>query len=281
MSLVGDSTELALADLIQVKGQSPAKCRILVQGRGGSGAIFLDRGTVVYAEYDGLLGEAAAHALLAEPEVVYRATSDVPPPAPNLATEHRALLLQAAVAHDERRRTPPPLPAATRTAVGAPARSAAASPPPRRTAGGRPTLTLARWSLVALALGLVGAAVFGRISVRRSEAAASVVPPAPVPPAVPVEASELRTPGDELPVLLSGEPPRSPEPDLALRPTVVVRLLVDPSGTVERAEVYRPRPELARFEEAALDAARRFAFRPARRAGAPVGVWINWPVDFL
>jgi protein TonB len=279
MSLVGDSTELSLVDLIQVKGQSPATCRILVQGRGGPGAIFLDRGTVVYAEYDGLLGEAAAHALLAEHEVVYRATSDVPPPAPNMATEHRALLLQAAVAHDERRRTPPPLPA-TRNLVAAPARSAAASLPPRRTAGGRPTLTLVRWSLVALALGLVGAVVFGRISVRRSEAAASVLP-APVPPAVPVEASELRTHGDELPVLLSGEPPRSPEPDVALRPTVVVRLLVDPSGVVERAEVYRPRPELARFEEAALDAARRFAFRPARRAGAPVGVWINWPVDFL
>ena len=280
MSLVGDSTELSLADLIQVKGQSPATCRILVQGRGGSGAIFLDRGAVVYAEYDGLFGEAAAHALLAEHEVVYRATSDVPPPAPNMATEHRALLLQAAVAHDERRRTPPPLPGAPRNLVGAPDRAVAAPLPPRRTAGGRPPLTLVRWSLVALALGLVGAAVFGRISVRRSEAAASVLP-APVPAAVPVEASELRTPGDELPVLLSGEPPRSPEPDLALRPTVVVRLLVDPSGVVARAAVYRPRPELARFEEAALDAARRFAFRPARRAGAPVGVWINWPVDFL
>jgi TonB family protein len=56
---------------------------------------------------------------------------------------------------------------------------------------------------------------------------------------------------------------------------------VDASGGVAQAQVYRPRPELARFEVAAMGAARRFAFRPARREGVPVGVWINWPVDFL
>jgi TonB family protein len=137
-----------------------------------------------------------------------------------------------------------------------------------------------RWLVVALSLGVVGVAVFGRISVGRSEAVASAMP-APAPSLVPVEASELRTPRDELPVLLSGEPPRSPEPELALRPTIVLRLLVEANGGVARAEVYRPRPELARFEDAALEAARRFAFRPARRDGAPVGVWINWPIDFL
>ena len=278
MSLVGDSSELSLVDLIQVKGHSPVTCRILVQGRRGPGTIFLDRGSVVFAEYDGMLGEPAAHALLLEREVVFRATSDVPLPAPNMAIEHRALLLQAAVADDEQRRTPPPLPSVER-AVASPRVDAAPRPPsasasrPRRAA-------LVRVLLVALAAGIIGVAVFGRISVRRSEAVASVAP-SPLPPPTPVEASALRTPQDELPVLLSGEPPRSPEPELALRPTVVVRLLVDPSGVVSRAEVYRPRPELARFEEAAVETARGFTFRPARRAGAPVGVWINWPIDFL
>jgi TonB family protein len=277
---MGDSGELSLADLIQVKGQSPTTCRILVQGRRGPGEIFLDRGTVIRAEYDGLHGGPAAHALLAEQDVVYRATSDVPLAAPNMEVEHRALLLQAAVADDEGRRAPPPLPPAERAVAGASLRAAQGPLHARAPASGRGPAALGRWLvLVGLALGIVGAAVFGRISVGRSEAAASV--PAPTSAPSSVEASELRPPRDELPVLLSGEPPRSPEPDRALRPTVIVRLHVDASGAVSHAEVYRPRPELARFEEAALETARRFAFRPARRDGTPVGVWVNWPVDFL
>jgi TonB family protein len=271
---VSSSSELSLVDLIQVKGQSARTCRLLVQGERGPGELFLDRGVVIFAGYDGLLGEAAAHALLAEHDVVYRATSDVSPPAPNMAVEHRALLLQAAVASDESRR------ASARAAPRPPA-GVRRDPPPeegpgsaRRGPGG-----LVRWLAVALAVGAVGAVVFGRISERRSEASAAL--PAPPPPLAPVEASELRVPRDELPVLLSGTPPVNPEPDLALRPTIVLRLLVDANGGVARAEVYRSRPDLVRFEEAALEAAHRFAFRPGRREGAPVGVWINWPVDFL
>jgi TonB family protein len=198
-----------------------------------------------------------------------------------MAIEHLALLLQAAVASDESRRTSPEVPTATRTSAGArrgaPAASAERQGVARRGPGG-----LVRWAAVALALGAVGAAVFGQISVRRSEAVASALPaPPPPPPLAPVEASQLRSARDELPVLVAGEPPVSPEPGLALRPTIVVRILVDASGNVAQAEVYRARPELARFEEAAVAAARRFAFRPGRREGVPVGVWINWPVDFL
>jgi TonB family protein len=281
VSLVGNSSELSLVDLIQVKGHSPTTCRLLVQGRRGSGEIFLDRGVVIFAGYDGMQGESAAHALLSEHDVVYRATSDVPPPVPNMAVEHRALLLQAAVANDESRRTPPELRAPVRTSTGA-RRGALAAPAEGPGVPRRGPIGLVRWAAVALALGAVGAAVFGQISVRRSEAAASAIPaPPPAPAPAPVEASQLRTPRDELPVLIAGEPPASPEPGLALRPTIVLRLLVDANGNVAQAEVYRSRPELARFEEAAVGAARRFAFRPGRREGVPLGVWINWPVDFL
>jgi protein TonB len=96
-----------------------------------------------------------------------------------------------------------------------------------------------------------------------------------------VEAIALTGPRDELPVLVAGDPPRTPDPALPLRPTVVIRVLVDEGGTVARAEVYEPRPGLDAFEEAALAAARKFRFHPARRAGAPVPAWINWPVDFI
>jgi phosphate binding protein len=71
-----------------------------------------------------------------------------------------------------------------------------------------------------------------------------------------------------------------PDVALALRPTIVVRLKIDATGAVTDAKVYRSRLELAAFEEAALDAAARFRFAPALRAGRAVAAWINWPVGF-
>ena len=128
-------------------------------------------------------------------------------------------------------------------------------------------------------------AVTGTISVKRSEAGAAV----PAPPSLPapprpgpvVEVSSLTGPRDAPPVLVAGEPPRSPAPDQGLRPTVILRLLVDESGRVARAEVYQPRHDLGDFEQAALEAVRHFTFRPARRDGEPVPAWVNWPVDFI
>jgi TonB family protein len=61
----------------------------------------------------------------------------------------------------------------------------------------------------------------------------------------------------------------------------VVRILVDEEGGVARAEVYQPRPGLEEYERAAIVSARALHFRPARRDGATVPAWINWPVDFI
>ncbi len=356
MGLVGNSSELSLLDLIQVKGQTPTPCRILVHGRSGAGYLFLDAGVVVYAEYAGLLGEAAAHAMLAEDLVGYRVTSEMTAPQPNMGVEHRTLLLQAAVRKDELRRgarpavRPPSVPDAGRPLVraaprpAAPARVGAApaptarqpvSPargddpsqraavperpaplppaplpplplplqvPPAADLADRPAppspappsppgtrlprriATLAGSLVVGIALAGVATAVFGSVSVHRPEVAAAPAPAAPpvrLAPPAPLEASALTGPRDALPVLLSGEPPRSPAPELALRPTVVLRLLVDETGRVARSDVYQARPDRASFEQAALAAASGFTFRPAQRDGAPVPVWIDWPVDFL
>ncbi len=106
--------------------------------------------------------------------------------------------------------------------------------------------------------------------------------PAPIASAsaAPLDASLLTGDGDSVPRMLEGEAPESPNPDLALAPTVVLRLHVDATGRVEEAQIYRSRLELAAFEEAALEAARSFRFAPARKAGQAVPVWFNWPVTF-
>lgn len=289
MALASKSSDLSLADLLQVKGQSPGSCRILLEGQRGPGCLFLDEGVVIHAEYAGLAGEPAAHALLSEEILSIRVTSGAPPPSPNMAAEHRALVLSAAVLADEsrRRRRPPPLPPSEarsnqdlRTRAPVPA----APDPPRA----RPHPRRGAWAsfLAAVAVG-AGATALVMMSVRKTRSAAAVqrlppaaLAPAPTPSAAPLEASGLSPPRDHLPVLLSGQPPRSPAPDLPLRPTVILRLLVDETGAVARAEVYQPRADLAAFEQAALRAAEHFTFRPALREGVRVAVWINWPVDF-
>lgn len=98
--------------------------------------------------------------------------------------------------------------------------------------------------------------------------------------AAPVEAESLTATGDVRPTLAKGSPPPSPDPALGLAPTVVVRLHVRSDGTVAESSIYRPRADLRAFEVAALDAVQGWRFHPARKAGAAVPSWINWPVTF-
>jgi TonB family protein len=96
----------------------------------------------------------------------------------------------------------------------------------------------------------------------------------------PVEATRLTGPQDALPTLTAGQPPAAPDAASTLKPTVVCRLLLDADGRVVDAKIYRSRLDLAAFEDAALDAVRRYQFTPGRLAGKAVPVWINWPVAF-
>ena len=274
MGLIGNSRELPLFDLVQLKANAQGTCRIQVQGPRGPGVLFLSGPSVVHAEYGGATGVHAACALLGEERVEYWATSDVPLPAPTMQEDARALVFQAAVELDERRRG------------GAPQPGPAPADAPATASGRRRQRVRAVAGGVALAV--VGALVaLARIQVGPSRAAATSAAPAPPSPAPaprrpdPVEATALAGPQDALPVLVAGEPPRTPVPGLALRPTVIVRILVDEGGAVARAEVYQPRPGLEEFERAAVAAARDLRFRPAVRGGAPVPAWLNWPIDFI
>lgn len=273
MGLIGNSRELTLFDLVQLKAHGQGTCRIQVQGPHGPGVLHLSGPEVVHAEYAGERGLRAASALLAEERVEYWATSGVALPPASMRADARALVLEAAVQLDERRRGSPP-------ERREPAPRVPAAPRDRR----RPVVrALAGGATVAAVVAVVALA---RVQVGPSQAAAvaAAPPPAPAPEPrrlEPIEASTLGGPRDELPVLLAGDPPRTPVPGLALRPTVIVRLLVDEGGNVARADLYQPRPGLEEFERAALVTASKLRFRPALRDGAPAAVWLNWPVDFI
>jgi len=273
MGLIGNSRELTLVDLVQMKAHGRGTCRIQVQGPHGPGVLFLAGAEIVHAEYAGAVGLPAASALLAEERVEYWATSDVALPPPTMRADAKALVFQTAVQLDERRRTGAPAPRAA---------PAAAPVPPRRRAG-----AIRAFAGAVVLAAVVAVVAFARIQVGPSRAAATSAAPSPPSPAPaprrpdPVEASALNGPQDALPVLVAGEPPHTPVPGLALRPTVIVRILVDEGGAVARAEIYQPRPGLEEFERAAVAAARDLRFRPAVRGGAPVPAWLNWPIDFI
>lgn len=58
---------------------------------------------------------------------------------------------------------------------------------------------------------------------------------------------------------------------------VVVKVLVDTSGNVEKAEIVKSIPEL---DQAALEAARRFKFKAARLNEKQVSSWVTIPFHF-
>ncbi len=94
-----------------------------------------------------------------------------------------------------------------------------------------------------------------------SEGAASVAPLAALPE------------GSEAPVLVARVDPQYPDPArrLKLGGDVVLRVVVEANGSIGRIETLVP----ASFgmTEAAVDAVRKWTYRPARVNGQPVAVW--------
>jgi TonB family protein len=294
MGLVASSSELSLFDLLQLKGLTRARCRISVSGREHEGTLYLEDGYVVHAAHGELCGEAAAHAILAEPTVEYRATSKVVVvPPPNMRATPVALALEGARRADEAGRQVVPISAA-RAARPAPTRSFRSAPPeaaPAAPARQRPVALAAVVAAAVVAAGGAGVLVAsyrGRpvrstaagAAGRASGSAPEVPPAAWSAPLDAIEASALHPPSDSLPVLVQGSPPSAPDPAAALMPSVICRLLVGADGAVIKAELYQRRPDFAPFEAAALQAVRGYRFEPARRSGAATAVWINWPVEF-
>lgn len=169
-----------------------------------------------------------------------------------------------------------PAPPVTPVAQPQPNPAPRSAPSPRRS----PILPIA--AALVLALALAGGAWLLRAGRAPSTAPSAAKPAAgpEAPTAAPVEATELTGEGDSIPALLSGSAPRSPNPESALVPTIVCRLLVAEDGSVKEASIFRSRLDQASFEDVALATVRTYRFHPGRRAGRPVAVWINWPVSF-
>jgi protein TonB len=102
---------------------------------------------------------------------------------------------------------------------------------------------------------------------------AAAVAGAPAAPALPQAPLVSLPDGAEIPVLQSRIDPRYPEAArrLNLSADVVLRIVVEANGSVGRIDVMTPGP--ASMTEAAVDAVRRWTYRPARIAGQPVAVW--------
>jgi TonB family protein len=87
-------------------------------------------------------------------------------------------------------------------------------------------------------------------------------------------------PYDQAPEAINQEQPKYPA--LALRAglegTVWTKLWVDETGRVY--QVYVTKSDAQIFEQAALEAARQWRFKPAMSKGKPVAVWVSIPFRF-
>ncbi|MEN9578340.1 MAG: hypothetical protein RJA70_1349 [Pseudomonadota bacterium] len=110
--------------------------------------------------------------------------------------------------------------------------------------------------------------------------------PKPPPSAQPaaalaeVDADSLTGLTDVVPRLIEAPAPRRPDQEIALQPTIVVRALIGGDGSVKQAAVPEPRPSVQAFEAAAVEAVKRYRFKPAQRGGQVVAAWMNIPVGF-
>jgi len=85
---------------------------------------------------------------------------------------------------------------------------------------------------------------------------------------------------DERPVPVKAVPPVYPPDMLRMGASglVTVAVLVDEKGDVVQREVAKSTRR--EFEQAALDAVRKWKFKPAQKAGAPVKAKIALPIQF-
>jgi protein TonB len=103
--------------------------------------------------------------------------------------------------------------------------------------------------------------------------------PTPLPAVTRGELVQIGETGVTPPEKLLSAPPEYPA--VAVRRNaegvVELRLLVDEDGRVAKLEVVKAVDLLT---DAAVEAVRRWTFRPARKHGVPVKMWIAQPVEF-
>jgi protein TonB len=90
-------------------------------------------------------------------------------------------------------------------------------------------------------------------------------------------------PYDEPPVPIKVVPPEYPPlaKQAGIEGKVSVKVLVDKNGKVRDAMVFVPSGASAGFEEAALEAVKKYEWKPAISNNQPVAVWVVFPVNFV
>lgn len=269
MPLLAPSGAVTLADLVRLSAATGRAFRVQARGPYLTGAVYVDAGTVTYARVGESVGESALITLMSETDlqlVVEEAQARASRPM-NVPWQQVAEV-EAGLRYD-------------RTGL---------HPLPRRR-WAREIWARAWPVLAGAALVVVPAVAFWGAG--RQSAETEILASGDGVGDLILEEGELVRPGDARPVLLTAEAPALP-PDIqaplgggaaqgrsvTLRPTVPLRLRLGPDGRVAERQLFAPRPGFEAIERAALAAALRLVFVPARRLERPVSVWINFPLTF-
>jgi serine/threonine-protein kinase len=126
-----------------------------------------------------------------------------------------------------------------------------------------------------------------RVAEAAAAAAVTTTLPAPPPAAVPSvkvgQLVDLEEPGVIAPLV--ERKPQPQYPPIALRQRVdgivEVNALVDETGDVAETRLKTPAGGRTGLNEAAMDAVKRYKFRPATKDGVPVKVWVSVKVAFV
>lgn len=107
-------------------------------------------------------------------------------------------------------------------------------------------------------------------------------PPAP-PPAAPAPAADVALAPGDVPAPIPGQNPSPQYPTAAMRRgdtgTVMLRVTVGTDGVPSDVEIVG-RSGSRDLDRAAIDAMRRWRFRPAQRDGQPVSASVDIPITF-
>ena len=268
---------VAFADVLQMLASNQTTCRILLGADGVLGELYLEDGALVHAQHGELEGNEAAFALIAvSGGTPFDVQDDQPAPRHTVEDDIGYLILEAARRRDEGLLPPPDAIVRLPPEAGP---EVAAQVQPRRAL--RAVLAASVLAVLIMGSYLALAPVAAPTpTATAADAAADTAAAAPDPAGSEAAAEEpvLDLDLDRGPVFLDGPPALPPVEAAPLSPTVLCRIRVDETGRVSEAVVYRSRPALAAYENAALAAVRAYRFAPAMRRGKPAAAWLNWPV---
>lgn len=110
---------------------------------------------------------------------------------------------------------------------------------------------------------------------------APVPPPAPAVPPAPASPAKVELPSSDADYLQNPPPAYPPiSKRLGEQGKVVVRVLIGPDGTAQKAEI-RQSSGFERLDRAAMATVLRWRYVPGKRSGVAEAMWFNVPITFV